>query len=428
MKTKYFLIIIILILFHSLCYTQDYWESIYNSEINIREIAINSLGNLFIGTQNGIFRSVDNGNSWENVGLENISVYSIIINSNDDIFAGTGGFNNIYHSIDNGENWIPQYSNPNAGNTITLNINSYGTIFAGSGSEYAISRSIDNGENWDLILSLSSCEQVNSIVENSDGVLFAGTTNFIGGGSIYRSLDYGDNWEFIGLEYEYISSLAINSNDEIFAGSRGHHYEGNGGILRSLDNGETWTELIENILVTSIAIDSEDKIFIGCSDLDGASAAVQFSDDNGESWHLIESEMMPVTIEIRSLTISENDYLYAISNESISHIYRSRQPTVGINDFSVHETTDIKLSNYPNPFNPLTTISFDLPVNVENPIIEIFNIKGKKIRQYSIINKQSSIVWDGTDNYRKPVSSGVYLYKIKSDESVLMSNKMLLLK
>jgi len=92
------------------------------------------------------------------------------------------------------------------------------------------------------------------------------------------------------------------------------------------------------------------------------------------------------------------------------------------------------LFNYPNPFNPETTISFELHENIENPIIEIFNIKGQKIRQYSILDNQnsflrkSSIVWDGTDNYQNQVSSGVYLYRIKSDDFVSRTKKMLLLK
>ena len=86
-----------------------------------------------------------------------------------------------------------------------------------------------------------------------------------------------------------------------------------------------------------------------------------------------------------------------------------------------------KLQNYPNPFNPVTTISFNLPVTIANPVIEIFNIKGKKIRTFNCQN-QMPIIWDGTDNRQNQVSSGVYLYRIKSDEGVLISKKMLLLK
>ena len=102
------------------------------------------------------------------------------------------------------------------------------------------------------------------------------------------------------------------------------------------------------------------------------------------------------------------------------------EPPVGItNDELI--ITNYELKNYPNPFNPETTISFNLPVNVENPIIEIFNIKGEKIKTFNCHN-QIPIIWDGTNQYHKSVSSGVYLYKLKSNDGVLMSKKMILLK
>ena len=101
--------------------------------------------------------------------------------------------------------------------------------------------------------------------------------------------------------------------------------------------------------------------------------------------------------------------------------------------------TNYQLTNFPNPFNPAvaerspgTTISYDLPVNIENPVVEIFNIKGEKIRSLCVFPNvslgTSSVVWDGTDQYRNPVSSGVYLYRIKGDDFVSKPKKMILLR
>ena len=88
----------------------------------------------------------------------------------------------------------------------------------------------------------------------------------------------------------------------------------------------------------------------------------------------------------------------------------------------------ISLSNYPNPFNPSTTISFCLNTEItENTELLIYNLKGEKIRQYSILNSQSSIIWNGTDQTNQPVSSGIYFYKIKSGEFE-KTNKMILMK
>ncbi len=106
---------------------------------------------------------------------------------------------------------------------------------------------------------------------------------------------------------------------------------------------------------------------------------------------------------------------------------------VEIEDNDILQTYEIELfQNYPNPFNPTTTISFDLPVNIANPVVEIFNIKGEKVKSlYTFPNwglGTRSVVWNGTDNYRKPVSSGVYLYKLNVNGKSELVKKCLLLK
>ncbi len=88
----------------------------------------------------------------------------------------------------------------------------------------------------------------------------------------------------------------------------------------------------------------------------------------------------------------------------------------------------IKSHNYPNPFNPSTTISFSLTTeNTENTELIIYNLKAQKIRQYSILNNQSSIIWDGKDDNGNKVSSGIYLYKIKVGD-LSLTKKMILMK
>ncbi len=85
--------------------------------------------------------------------------------------------------------------------------------------------------------------------------------------------------------------------------------------------------------------------------------------------------------------------------------------------------------NYPNPFNPSTTISFEL--KVESPIsLEIFNAKGQKIN--TLIDKKLSsgkhhIIWNGTDFHQKKVSSGIYIFKLVGEDYKYLE-KMLLIK
>ncbi|NQV18148.1 MAG: T9SS type A sorting domain-containing protein [Armatimonadetes bacterium] len=88
------------------------------------------------------------------------------------------------------------------------------------------------------------------------------------------------------------------------------------------------------------------------------------------------------------------------------------------------------LSNYPNPFNPSTAITFFTAKDAQNAKVEIYNSKGQKVDELSIKNQsnagqvfQSSITWEASN-----FPSGVYLYKLIVDGKEVASNKMLLLK
>jgi len=91
---------------------------------------------------------------------------------------------------------------------------------------------------------------------------------------------------------------------------------------------------------------------------------------------------------------------------------------------------DFSLSqNYPNPFNSETIISFSLPKDckVELPI---YNIKGQLVKMlisHKLGAGKHSIIWNGTDKNGNPVSSGVYFYKIETD-NYSKTKKAILLK
>ncbi len=88
------------------------------------------------------------------------------------------------------------------------------------------------------------------------------------------------------------------------------------------------------------------------------------------------------------------------------------------------------LSNYPNPFNPSTTISFSLQQE-ELIELEVYNLKGQKVKQ--LINSRlsaglHSVTWNGTDSNDQPISSGIYFYKLIVNGKTQAMNKCLLLK
>ncbi len=86
--------------------------------------------------------------------------------------------------------------------------------------------------------------------------------------------------------------------------------------------------------------------------------------------------------------------------------------------------------NYPNPFNPVTTIEFSLQKTAKAEL-KVYNIKGQMVRE--VLDERFTpgthkAVWDGTDRNGKRASTGVYFYQLKIDGKVVGTRKMLLLK
>ncbi|EQB63012.1 MAG: hypothetical protein RBG1_1C00001G0591 [candidate division Zixibacteria bacterium RBG-1] len=85
--------------------------------------------------------------------------------------------------------------------------------------------------------------------------------------------------------------------------------------------------------------------------------------------------------------------------------------------------------NYPNPFNAVTVISFALP-KTGHVKLEVYNILGQKVKDLVdevVTAGYKKVVWDGKNNGGNDVASGVYFYRIKTQEFVEVM-KMTLLK
>ena len=89
------------------------------------------------------------------------------------------------------------------------------------------------------------------------------------------------------------------------------------------------------------------------------------------------------------------------------------------------------LKNSPNPFNPVTTISFNMPDAYSQAKIQIYNLKGQSIKTLTTENnteEKLSVTWNGKDDGGKAVASGIYFYKLIIGNKVVATKKMNLLK
>ncbi len=325
---KLIMIFSVLILNSNIVNSQDYWESLDTPPgIDLHSIDVNSNGDMFIGvalsTGGGVLRKLNNLNTWDtSLFFNNDVIGTIYIDNSDNVFAGSA---RLYFSDNNGISWNLLFNGQSYGmNSILRNSDNF--IFIGIWSGIFKYDSISS--NWLQVLSLENTEVVNAIIEDIiTGKLYAGTINFMGGGGVYLSEDGGDTWVHFGLTNHFVSSLSMNSEGDLFAGTRGSsNYTG--GVFVLPAGSDIWTNLNNEELVTSMVINSEDNIYIGCSFLNGHLGGVRQSIDNGQTWEIINTGMGNKDIE--GLILGPEGHLFAVANNSPIPLFKSINSTLPI--------------------------------------------------------------------------------------------------
>ncbi|MCK5050294.1 MAG: hypothetical protein KAS53_01050 [Candidatus Cloacimonetes bacterium] len=146
---------------------------------------------------------------------------------------------------------------------------------------------------------------------------------------------------------------------------------------------------------------------------------------------------LPFGFEFPEFDLVGNSRVY---NDSIDMgAYEYPEP-IGSNENTIPNSSSLisHLSNYPNPFNPTTTISFELNTEItEGTELVIYNLKGQKVKNISLSlchpelvegrrGEKYSVIWNGTDDSGKPVSSGIYFYKLRAGDFQQVKKMMLL--
>jgi len=223
------------------------------------ELKINSKNQMFGASDDGLYRSTDNGESWTHLNTGSAKFVSCIaFNSNDDIFIGIT--DSVFRSTDNGENWEGITGN------LPKNLN------------------------------------IRCITINTDNFIIIGTND-----GVFRSTNNGITWQLCGVYRTYILSTVRNSKDYIFFSTI---MSSGGGIFRSTDKGNTWDKVMEgNANYLSMAVDSNDYIYT-----QGQFTGIFKSTDNGNSW--FENTSFPQTI-VKEMLVNNSNYIFAATEKGI---------------------------------------------------------------------------------------------------------------
>ncbi|MFH1051625.1 MAG: T9SS type A sorting domain-containing protein [bacterium] len=251
------------------------WEQIGPNCGVIRSIVI--LDNaIFAGTsENGIYRSTNNGDSWEekNNGISDYNIYGIVVKDSNIFACAYGG--GVYLSTNKGESW--EEKNNGLPSLLTSTIAIYDSnIFVG---DYGggVFLSTDNGNNWieKKTTTITIWNTVRSIL-NFDSNIFIGGYRANEFQLLHYSSDFGETWVTRNNGLLYSCSEVWNlvkSGQYIFACT-------DAGLYKTSNYGEDWLKNsnTSNLIVKSMTI-VDSNIFLGTTN-DG----IYFSSDNGETW------------------------------------------------------------------------------------------------------------------------------------------------
>jgi Leucine-rich repeat (LRR) protein len=391
-----------------------------------------------------------------------VIIRNVIIEGNVDLLGGAGGLYLIVDKPTIIENVLIHNNTANAGGgimvnshqatvtlknvTITENKSTHGDagslqcnscdinlinsiVWGNSGNEILINKYNDPGK---ISVSFSDIEGgASNIITNGNGTVELGSGNIDADPLFCDTLSYkyydtspvvgtGENGVNMGAggigcdvppaftwvtpsEFDNINITKENLNTEyivkwttskdIYNDSLRYHIVGNGGNLivstSDTSNSRTYQELLEEWPAQFQMLSRMTYVY--------------------GVWVTDGKDSTKITGEPRKLYVNRYEYLSTVS-EGI--------PTV----FALHE-------NYPNPFNPTTTLRFDLP-EVSDITLSIYNMLGQRVRTFNMNDTPAgyhSVTWNATNDYGDPVGAGVYLYQLRANQFV-KTRKMVLLK
>jgi photosystem II stability/assembly factor-like uncharacterized protein len=254
------------------------WMRLTNGLTNDRIISFLSHNNyLFVGTDNGIFRSSDDGINWTNskngFGIKEKSRINCFTSNDKFIFAGANT-DGIFRSSDDGNSWVKVHTAVNRQQVLSLCVKG-SLLFAGT--SLGIYVSSDNGDKW---LAANNGLPTNMIYPNTNGLIrqVVSNINYINGKlfagleqlGLFVSTDNGSSWKVTAKEF-YISAI-IGDSENLFLSSQGR-------VFLSTDIGKTWTPFDTKPISHCIISAVDHSNLYACS-----SNGIFLSPDFGKNW------------------------------------------------------------------------------------------------------------------------------------------------
>ncbi len=457
----------------------EYWRGHGLETSCIQDIAVDPANsdNIYVGYWDmGLMKSIDGGITFkrlkEGMNYES-NTFSIIVDpaSPNIIYAATGWWTEnegeVCRSEDFGETWTVLNNGIPDAQIWSLALDE--TSPADSRTLYATSyqngvvKTTDGGQNWFPVnngLGVSGNLQVRKILidPNDPDILYAGIEALtvengdqletIQGG-LFKSTNAGLSWTRIVADLLQINVWDIDvdpRDSQVIYTSVCDHYDHSvgitfyGGIYRSNDGGITWTNNNqdfgdpENLEIKSVAISpvSSNILYAVTSDYPyhdlNSGRGIFKSTDAGLHWTAVNDGLGVLNFSVITIDPSDPSRLYAGSGGN--GLLRGTDGDIS------HAPGDELLpacllmpQNVPNPFNPGTKIEFSLPSR-QDVTLRVYDIRGQLVRTLvsgPLDEGSHAATWNGQDDSGGVMATGVYFYRLVTEEGAL-TRKMTLLK
>ncbi|UCE05148.1 MAG: T9SS type A sorting domain-containing protein [bacterium] len=317
-----------------------------------------------------------------------------------------GDNSNVVHTTDGGLTW----SSVSLGNSEDF----YSIFFLTPDNGWIGGKSIfqttDGGSTWDEQLTLSDEDQVHDIYFLDYWIGWAAVLKLGSSGALYKTMDGGLTWDKLDIGTDHgLYDISIINNE----------YGWVVGTASTILKTDAIVVPVELVSFNADWVDNQVKLaWITATESNNYGFEVQRKFNQEDSWQKIGFvEGHGTTAESNYYSFKDNPqgkgkYSYRLKQIDIDGKFKYspiRQVTIP-GKFALYQ-------NHPNPFNPETTISFELPKSA-HVALDIYNMLGQKI--VNLIDERrlagfQKIIWNGRDEAGNVVGSGVYFYHIKTD-------------
>ena len=292
---------------------------------------------------------------------------------------------------------------PNADIT-SMVVDCNNTVWFGTSRRGVLSFNAGSWKNYTILDGLED-DEITAMAVDSSNVKWFGTRYGV-------SRFDGEKWKTFttsdGLAHNHVNAIAVDSGGIIW-------FATDGGLSRF--DGTSWKKMYyqSKVPCVSLVVDRNNRKWVGKA----GGEVMLMESDTRKRWYLGKPS--------QCIAVGSNDVWWFGTPDGA--LMSMTDAPLAVDNPSDNPKPLSFRSSRPNPFNASTVLEFTIPVS-ENITLTVYNSRGQKVRELLSGRFEAgihSIRWDGRDAGDHPVSSGMYIARLKG-RSQTAALKMLLLR